>query len=311
MQVPQLSSTKVCYLIWNKPVLHLQKVAGSVVHTLSPEFLFTESDNEYVVPKQYGMYLSFLLPFYILGLGWLSGLFKHSATPELRSYLVAAILISATIVSAPGSFELYRYGVPLYLLFLVMNGGGAMFFELIKTKTQVVKIVFLATLLIVGLFQQTKYLLTYRLYAASLPLLFASDARDIFTYLETKQDYHYIVDKKFHGPITAAYVWQIDPAYFQQNIVWTDPDPWGFINAYQLGHIHSQTYTIESLLCEKHKQPQELIKAVVIDDPGRYRELASFKTYDYSGTLNLHDVYDIDELYPLVQKYYPTDLCRL
>jgi hypothetical protein len=164
--------------------------------------------------------------------------------------------------------------------------------------------------LVVTVFQQTKYLVTYRLYSASLPLLFATDARDIYTYLATKKDYTYIVDKKFHGPITAAYLWQIDPEYFQRNIIWTDPDPWGFINAYQLGNIHSQTYTVEYLLCQKHKAPDKAIKAVVIDDPGRYSKLASYKSYDDSGTLNLHDVYDIDELYPLVLKHYPTDLCQ-
>ncbi len=174
-----------------------------------------------------------------------------------------------------------------------------------------VKLFLVVCLCALALFQQIKYLATYALASPSLPLLFASDVREIYTYLADKQDYRYIVDKKFHGPITAAFFWQIEPEYFQKNIIWTDPDPWGFVNAYQLGTIHSQTYTVEQLLCEKHKKPSELIKAIVLDDPGKYAEYAALRTYDYSKTLTLHVVYDIDELYPQVLAHFPSDLCKL
>lgn len=303
---------KLCYPFWNKPVLHLASIAKTAVRALSPEFLFLATDNEYIVPKTSGMYGSFLLPFYLLGLCFLFGFVRLGIAAEsTRSFILWSTLASTLIISTPGILELYRYPVPMYLVFLIIAAGLAIFVRRLPRLTSPLRRILVLFFILLGIFQTSKYLLTYRLYSASLPLLFTSDAREIFTYLESKRDYQYIVDRKFHGPLTAAFFWQIDPAYFQEHIIWTDPDPWGFINAYQLGNIYSQRFSLEQLLCEKHKSPNIPLKAVVIDDPGKYALYASLKTYDYSGSLNLHAVFDIDELYPHVLKDFPADLCRL
>lgn len=306
------SLSKLCYPLWNKVILHTANVASSFIKPLSPDILFIDNANEYIIPQNYGIYFSFLLPFYFLGLVWLFG---FTSLPHLgkyeRYFILLGLIISSGIVAITGNIEIYRYSALMYFDYLLIGFGVLIAIKLISpaNKTLVYSIYLFFTLL--AGFQISKYLVTYNLFTYKLPLLFASDDREIYEYLETKQDYQYIVDKKFHGPITASFFWAIDPVYYQQNIVWTDPDPWGFINAYRLGNIYSQTYSVEQLLCLKHKNPTEPIKAIVIDDPGKYNAGAVLLTHDFSGSLTLHAVFDIDTLYPYVKEFYPADLCSL
>lgn len=304
--------TRGCYPLWNKAVMHVSAVSRSFVRSVSPEMLFLSSDNEYIVPKEYGMYLSYLLPFYLLGIIWLSGFVRIPRIGEyVRYIMIIGIIASAGIVASTGTIEFYREPVLLYLVFIVISVGTFLGRRVARRFPRWAMGFVLGVLVVCGLFQTAKYLVTYHTYTYKLPLLFASDVREIYEFIGSTNDYMYIVDRKFHGPITAAFFWGIDPARFQNDIVWTDPDPWGFINAYRLDTIYSQTYTIEQLLCKKHADPDVPIRAVVIDDPGKYTDAAALLTRDYTGSLTLHAVYDIDVLYPFVKEYYPGDLCRL
>lgn len=302
--------TKGCYLFWNKGVLHLASATSSIVRVLSPEALFISADNPYFLPPNYGMYLSYLLPLYLLGIIWL---FQHheSATNRLKYLLLAGVIISASVVSATGNIEFYRHPVLMYFLFLFIAQGASLLIKYLSRYGKQFKFFALASFALVGTFQTSKYLATYFTYTPTLPLLFASDVEEVYAYLHDHRDYQYLVDKIYHGPITAAFLWQLDPAYYQGNVVWTDPDSWGFINASRLDNIYSQTYTIESLLCLKHKNPDQPLRALIIDNPGIYSQAAALLTHDFSGSLTLHAVYDIDTLYPYVLEHDPAALCQL
>ena len=303
---------KLCYPFWNKVVLHTSMSASSFLRPLSPEILFLENQNEYVIPKGYGVFQSFLLPFYFLGLIWLFGFAKLKPLGDFERLLILfGIIASSGIVASTGNIEIYRHPVLMYLIYLSMSCGAYLFLSFVLQQKRAVRITISIFFFALASFQITKYLLTYHLYTQKLPLLFSYDVREIYEYLETKKDYQFIVDRKFHGPITASFFWATDPAYYQENIVWTDPDPWGFINSYRLGNVYSQTYTLNDLLCKKHANPGVPIRAVVIDDPGIYHAWADLLTHDFSGSLTLHAVYDIDRLYPFVKEYYPADLCKL
>lgn len=302
---------KLCYPLWNKPILYLTDVSSILVRVLSPEFLFMQAGNQYSVPEGYGVYLSYLFPFYLLGIAWLIGIPKSGRSDwRNRLVLLIGILVSGAVASSSGSLESYRYPAMLYFIFLIIAAGLRVGEHLWLKTTKLLPVFFLTLFLIIGSFQTVKYLSTYYLYSYSLPLLFSSDVREIYQFLANKRDYRYLVDKKYFGPLTAAFFWQIDPAYFREHLVWTDPDPWGFVNIARMDNLYSQTYTIDSLLCLKHQHPELPLKALVIDDPGIYAQFADFSTTDYSGTLTLHSVYDIDELYPKVLKFYPGNLCQ-
>jgi len=306
------SLAKLCYPLWNKLVLHLGNVAKSSLEPVSPEILFLETHDQYITPDNYGVFHSFLLPFYFLGLIWLFGFSTLRKLGRYHQYfLLFGLVLSVGIIAATGNVGIYRHPVTMYLIYLMICIGAFQAYQQISMLKKFPAFLIYLTLILTAGFQITKYLATYNLYTQKLPLLFSSDDREIFEYISSKKDFQYIVDRKFHSPLTASFFWAIDPAYFQQHIIWTDPDPWGFINAYRLGNIYSQTYTVEQLLCLKHQNPSSPLRAVVIDDPGKYNEYADLLTHDYTHSLVLHAVYDIDLLYPQVLLHFPADLCQL
>ncbi|RLA71853.1 MAG: hypothetical protein DRG30_08035 [Epsilonproteobacteria bacterium] len=180
-----------------------------------------------------------------------------------------------------------------------------------KLKRKILIAILVLTTVSFALLQHIKYV-TYYYTSHSIqnPLLFKYDAPEIFTYLKDYQDYT-IYDNIFFVPIYAGIYWQLDPVDFQQNAIWADPDDWGFSNAQTWNNLHLTETSINNLLCLKHQNPDTPLRALIIDDPGKYNSVAVFLSHDFSGSLTLHAVYDIDLLYPFVLENYPNDLCRL
>jgi hypothetical protein len=141
--------------------------------------------------------------------------------------------------------------------------------------------------------------------------LFSEDVEEIYSYLSDKKDYRYIVDGAFFGPLTAAFEWKIDPNYFQKNIEWENTDKYGFINVSKLGNIYSKQDPLSEFLCLKHHDPTQKVSAIVVDKPGKYDQSADLITHDFTRSLKLHAVYDVDKVYVYVKQYYPGDLCKL
>lgn len=275
---------KLCYPFWNKPVNQVRDIAVTALRMVSPEYLFFSSENNYIVPRDEGAYPLPLIILYFLGL--------ISVLSARKPFLLLSLLLSVLIVSLPGRIELYRNPVGLYILFLFMAHGA-----LWLTKRVRPSLVILYFFLI--FMSEARYLLKYfTSYTYSNPLIFSSDSKSIYQFLESHRDYNFLVDRKFHGPIYAAFYWKLDPNYFRNAVNWTEPDPWGWVNAKSVGNIYSTEMTIEELLCKKHANPGVPIKALVISDPvNSYLDYASFSTQDFFATLRLHDIYDIDYLY--------------
>ncbi len=294
------SLAKLCYPFWNKPVNQIKEIMVTAARSVSPEFLFFQGVNTYVTPDKYGAYPTSLIFFYFFGFIALSRRLasrKHLRSPVV--FLLLALAVSTLIISLPGRVELYRDPVGLYLLFIFMGLGASWFVTALKQSAPRLFLPVLILLFSIIAFDQARYLLEYfTSYTKSNPLVFSSDARQIYDYLGEHRDYDYLIDRKFHGPIYAAFYWKLDPRYFQTQTDWTEPDNWGWVNAKSIGNVYSTEFTIEELLCKKKQNPESSIKALIVSDPDpRYNKFSSLKTYDFSGSLHLHDIYDIDFLY--------------
>lgn len=291
---------KLCYPFWNKPVNQLYDITLTALRTLSPEFLFFKGVNTYITPEDVGAYPTPLIFLYFFGFIAISRRLnarRTNRTPVI--FLLLSLLLSILVVSLPGRLELYRDPVGLYLMFVFFALGASWFVKAVGVFSRPVGLLILAFYALFILFDQSRYLLTYfTSYTRGNSLVFSSDSREVYDYLALHRDYTYLVDRKFHGPIYAAFYWRLDPDYFRDHVDWTAPDPWGWINAKSLGNVYSTEFTLEQLLCLKAKDPSTPLKALVISDPEPiYSQFPSLSTYDANRSLRLHDVYDIDYLY--------------
>ncbi|MFZ2199856.1 MAG: glycosyltransferase family 39 protein [Microgenomates group bacterium] len=303
--------SKICYFFWNKPVLFIEQAGNTAIKLLSPEYLFFKSYDAYIVPSDYGAYLPYLIPFYLLGI---YAFFKLLYLLDPRALFMAGSLLgSISIVSLLGSVVYHRNTLGLLIIMVLISLGLNTFLELFSSPKFRKYLVFplLLTILGLGIFQSSKYLIYYfTTFAIKDPLLFKYDAPDIYRYLSTKRDYT-IYDNIFFAPVFAGIYWQLDPADFQINAKWASPDQWGFSNADHWNNLHFQGTNMEKLLCLKNRQPSIPIKTLLVDDPtGHYFKYASFVSHDFSGSLDLHAIYDIDVIYEIAKTQYPGDLCK-
>lgn len=295
---------KLCYPFWNKPINQLEDLALVMLRTLSPEFLFFSGVNDYIVPNNSGAYLASFFPLYVCALLAISSIFKNRHKDQFKViFLLVNLVLSVGIVSLAGRVELYRNPVGLYFIFILLALGAQWLIRYLKSWPKWIATITICLYLMVIVFDQFRYLLNYFTnYTRNNPLIFSSDSGEVYDYLLAHRDYRYLVDRKFHGPIYAAFYWKIDPDYFRDHVDWTNPDPWGWINAKSIDNIYSTEMTIEQLLCQKSRDPETPIKALVVSDPVPiYDKYASLSTYDASGVLRLHDIYDIDYLYTQLQ----------
>lgn len=267
---------------------------------ISPEYLFFSGVNTYITPDDMGAYPSSLFLFYLIAIIALWDLANKNKILLKGLLLIMIGLLSAILIVALASrLEIYRNPVGLYLVFICIGLGVNHAYQGLLSRFKTIAPILGMMSLIFIYFDQSRYLITYFTnYTNNNPLTFSSDSTEIYAYLREHRSYDYLIDLKFHGPIYGAFYWKIDPDYFRENVIWTDPDPWGWINAKSVGNIYSTETTVATLLCRKQQSPSIPIKALVISDPiPLYSDFASYTSYDFSHSLRLHDVYDIDYLY--------------
>lgn len=304
--------TKICYLYWNKPTVALTQTVRTTLRLLSPEYLFYTNHDSYIIPKGYSAYLSYLLPFYLLGL--INFVIAISRGGRVHAYLFYTMIASILLTASAFELVYHRNVVGLLITAIIITLGIRDFATWLYHKrfSPLLKFVTLSFLITLALFQTSKYLLTYYVDTSiKQPLLTKYDAPAIYDFLSAYRGYT-IYDNIFFAPVYAGIYWQLDPGDFQQNARWSKPDDWGFTNAETWHNLHFKGADLLSLLCLKHNNPQVPLKTLLIDDAtGHYQDYASYISHDFTGSLDLHAVYDLDLIYPIAKQYYPGDLCRL
>ncbi len=304
--------TKICYLYWNKPTVALTQTMRTTLRLLSPEYLFYTNHDSYIIPKGYSAYLSYLLPFYLLGL--INIVIALSRGSSAQAYLFYSMLGSILLTASAFELVYHRNVVGLLISVIIITLGIHDFVTWLYHKrfSPILRFVALSFLITLALFQTSKYLLTYYVDTSiKQPLLTKYDAPAVYDFLSAYRDYT-IYDNIFFAPVYAGIYWGLDPSDFQQNAKWSRPDDWGFTNAESWHNLHFKGADLLSLLCLKHKNPQVPLKTLLVDDAtGHYQEYASYISHDFTGSLDLHAVYDLDLIYPIAKQYYPGDLCRL
>ncbi|EKD80012.1 MAG: glycosyl transferase family 39 [uncultured bacterium] len=303
-------ATKLCYVLWNRPTLFITRSALVGIRLLSPEYLFFESVDTYIVPRENGAYLSLLLPFYLLGIFYFMQwvLVKD----RVSIFLLSSLAGSSLIASLGGDISYHRNTYGLLLIAIIITMGIKVTLDWLKkhlpSKFWLGIIVFLGTSLL--LIQNIKYLTYYFTnHVISQPLLFKYDAPLVYDFMSKNRDF-VIFDNIFFAPVYAGIYWHLDPADFQLNAKWAYPDQWGFTNADRWGKLSFRGPNIYDLLCQKHHNPTVPINTFFVDDAiGPFSQQASYISRDYTGSLALHAVYDIDELYTEIITSSPGDLC--
>lgn len=293
---------KICYLIWNKPVLRVEKAARSYLAHFSPQFLFFEGGT---TPGpaflNYGAFFLSLAPFYFLGFYRLFiWVFKEKSL--LGKVFLAGVFLSPLPGSLVGQPAEHRSTLFLtFLLFIVVLGFWQTFLFIKKKKLR--RAIFIVVFLLL-FFEASRFLVDYFFihtrfnadkWRYEIPIL----AQEV---INQEENYDRIIFNNLAEDmvLNMAFFTQTDPIYFANNVKRHEPNEYGWTHTYQLGKYKSEIWETEDLssLLKTINQDKVLLVTKPIE---KYSAFAKNRIFDPTGVHCLAEIYDLNNLAQEVQ----------
>lgn len=298
-----------CYLYWNKPLMRFEATAETIFRSLSFEYLFFESADTYIVPSSTGMYMWYLLPFYVVGI---------YALIRGRSWtMIFIILVSLIIPASAAKVTIYRNVAGLYFLFFIIAAGVYACQDFFRHNFRKLLLPLSILFITAAGFYQLKYLTHYFfVYSRSTASMWSADAEFIARYIaDNEYRYRTIIDHSAgeFGPLYYAFYTSYDPSLLLVRAERTSGNPQGWTHIGKIGNISSMDRrTIENVLCEKASAPQDTLGTLYITAPLEdYSRFTDVTTKDWRGSKVIHEIYDIDSLFAKLMADNPANLLRL
>ncbi len=295
--------SKVCYLIWNKPVLRVEKAVRSYLAHFSPQFLFFEGGTT-TGPAflNYGAFFLSLIPFYFLGFYRLF-VWAIKEKSILGQVFLAGLFLSPLSGSLVGQPAEHRSTLFLFFaLTLIILGFWQAFVHFKKKNLKKVVLFFIFLFLS---FETSRFLVDYffihtRFNASKwryeIPIL----AQEV---IEKEKNYDRVIfnDLAEDMILNLAFFAKIDPTYFANNVKRHEPNKYGWTNAYQLGKYKSESWGTENLSALTKTIGQD--RVLLVTKPiKKYSSFAQSRIFDPTGVHCLAEIYDLNALAKKIQE---------
>lgn len=273
----------ICDVLWNKGSSLLKKVFFAYLNLFSPNYLFFQGDgaNSYLSVGTFGQFSFLLLPAYLLAFLAFFKVKKNKAENFLLIMLGLGFLI-APLPAILSEIQKVRLSpvLPFFIIFFALGFQEAVALLNKKNQRQCFYLFFLLALPI--------YFAVYFINFSSIHVrknVFAYDAYvpKIFSLLEKYEadNYQIYLEGFFSDPIMYyAFYRQIDPQFYQDNVVLGPLEKSGFQHAAALGNylvVHSLDEILEKRIDPTAKAvyvtnqqilpPQYLLENVWVDNP--------------------------------------------
>lgn len=294
--------SKLCYLIWNKPVLKITTAAKTYFTYLGTDYLFVKAESEFGFDSQYGAYLFPLFPLFLIGIisllsgaiSTLSSALKKrqiSATPHERLYgaLVSLMLISLVPAAAAGNINMRMGMISLYIVAIAIGIGAHSAFKYINSHfTKVYAILIYVIYIAIIAFYIIQSIFHYFLvFTHSNDLQWTSDAPSIFGYVKSiSPNYDLIVDTELHGPLAPYFYGDISTSDVQ-NGKYSAPDAIGFTYLIEAGKYQLRHINVKDLACEKLSNNDKRRTLVITNPVSDLSSAAKYQAKSWSGALLL------------------------
>jgi 4-amino-4-deoxy-L-arabinose transferase-like glycosyltransferase len=295
--------SKICYLIWNKPVLRAEKAVRSYLAHFSPQFLFFEGGTT-TGPAflNYGAFFLSLIPFYFLGFYRLF-VWAIKEKSILGQVFLAGLFLSPLPGSLVGQPAEHRSTIFLFFVLSLIVLGFWQTFLFLKNNKRLLNITLLLVVLLL-FFETSRFLVDYffihtRFNASKwryeIPIL----AQEV---IEKEKNYDRVIFNNLAEDmiLNLAFFAKIDPTYFADNVKRHEPNKYGWTHAYQLGKYKSESWGTEDLssLFKTINQDKILLVTGPIE---KYSDFARNRVFDPTGVHCLAEIYDLNYLIEKIQ----------
>ncbi len=233
----------ICRLIYSPPVNLIKNIAVNYAKFLSPTTIFITGDRlEYLSAPNYPDILTLLLPFYWIGsVVWLQK--KHGQFP----IITWAWLLAPLPTALSGESQIVRGSILLPFIILFTTVGIQYSWEKLRQFTNNTAFSLIKALTIKGIvlallvFSWVSFAINYYLiYPKQYRSFFYQLGQPVAVYLwerQAKYEKIYLTDDFPDAHIFLAFYGQVDPKWYQENVVRPPADGYNFQHPTQLGNF--------------------------------------------------------------------------
>lgn len=256
----------LCYSFFNKPTAYLRMLFDALVKTYSPEYLFIKGDENllYMNVSSTGLFNLFLLPFYLLGFFvFMVKLFNKQSDKLLLIFLLLGLLIAPL----PGILSgVQKVRISALFIFILPFFAFAYQFVLEKIKKKQQKNVFSLLLVVLTFASFIIYFINFiSVHTVKKDYYYDSYARGIFAftdqYLSQNEVDEVVIQPFFSDPIMYyAFYQQVDPRFYQAEVILNEAEGSGFQHALALGKYRvAKNEEPNTLACNAHQQGRKVL----------------------------------------------------
>jgi 4-amino-4-deoxy-L-arabinose transferase-like glycosyltransferase len=290
---------KVCPLLWNRPltkIMHAARTAGIYIGT---DYLFVKAESEYGFDSEYGAYLFPLLPFYLIGLGYLGAqaLTKKSRLGTVAQFFGAVLVLSLVPAALANNINMRMAMIALYLVGIVLALGiysAWAWLYLMPHGRLLGHATMLCMFLVWSYYTVQSVAHYYLVFVHSNDAMWTSDASTIFTEVKARsKNYDRIIDTALHGPLAPYFYGDLTTTEIQAG-TFSAPDAFGFSYLVRAGKYELIHQPILDLACTK-VGTHDTRKTLVITDPPDHNigdPLYEAKTWNKVSPMR--QLYDLD-----------------
>lgn len=290
--------SKLCYTVWNKPIVISYVLARRYVHTFSPQYLVTQGEEglEFLTVERTGQFYFLLYPFLILGILALgqkpiAGMLQV----EEKWLVLAGTLLSPIPALLAGEAQKVRLSplFPFLLIILVVGIEWVVMRLLPKWRLWFVGALLLATT--AATFGYVLAFLTVHVY--KYDYTYQSYLPDLYEYLKKYDgpDSQIFIKPFYSDPIMFyAYYRKIDPAHYQSSAILGPREASGFQHTVGLDNYHVLDEDMLDLTCTTRDSGKTTILVTNVTQAGADVEHI---IYALNGAASQVYIYNLTENY--------------
>lgn len=286
----------LCYGIFNKPIVYSKELINDFIKSYSPEYLFIKGDENltYMNVDDTGLFATFLLPLYLIGLAIFVYKFFNKKNKESKLFLL--FLLSGLLIAPIPAILSGVQKIRISALFIFILPIFIMAYEFLNEKLTK-KFCFDLLLLVLCLISLSTYFVNFiSVHASKKDFYYDSFAKDIFAFTDEYMDKNevdeVIIQSFFSDPLMYyAYYQKIEPSYYQSEVVLDQSEGSGFQHALALGKYRvAKNEEPNTLACAAHLKG---LSVVYVDNHWSSKDHILNRIKSKSGALTYAFIIDL------------------
>lgn len=248
----QKLSKLLCYANSNKLLSRTRTYLFRYLNIFSPDYLFLTGDknNKYLNVDNFGLFSILLLPFYFIGLIYLSNrIIKHKLSKK-ELFIIMGLIITPLPSLLVGDPQKVRLSALFPFCLILIMFGFSQIDNFIK-KVVIKKIYYCGIIIFFVIFTLSFIINFFSIHVHKYEIAYGTYIPKLMKYLGQQDKKTSIYIRSIpEGIMYYAYVNKVNPLIYQKVVIRNKPDEIGFSHPTDLENIHITEKDIYKVYCE-------------------------------------------------------------